>query len=466
MAELRGLVKNWDAARVELRRLRQSAPAPTVAAAQALVAAANATPTASPSEVNTLITATTGDASPNAAPAANDAPVSALEPSNDLAQVMARKQKELNDLDRQIDEKRRLVAVAAATSLAIGVGERANPADIPVRIRGEVDKVGPNAPRGFLTVLKSDRDPAIPATQSGRLELAQWLSSRENPLTARVFVNRVWQKLLGVGIVPTVDDFGTQGHKPSHPELLDHLASRFVERGWSVKQTVREIVLSHVYQVSEETDHRNAEVDGENKLLWRWNRQRLEAESIRDALLAASGELDLARPAGTPTTELGTRELGPNANYEPLRRAYKYRSVYLPVLRGQVPELLSLFDMANPSLVVGTREVTSGPTQALYLMNSPVVLELADRFAQRILSSSVADDSSRIDIAYETALGRKPNSGERERALQFLRSYQESFSSQLAADGTPSPNAEQSRQAAWSAFTQTLFAFPEFRYVF
>jgi len=460
VAELKEMVKQWEETRNELRRQRQATPAPRIAAAQALIAAGNTTNPETGANTTGAGNSTTSEA----VVAAADTAVSALAPENDPALALVRIQRELNDLDRRIDEKRRQVAAAAANFLAIGVADRTNPADIAVRIRGEVDKVGPVAPRGFLTALKSDRDPRIPDGHSGRLELAQWLSSRDNPLTARVYVNRIWQKLLGTGLVATVDDFGTQGQKPSHPELLDYLASRFVERGWSIKQAIREIVLSRVYELSEETDPRNIAADGENRLLWRWNRKRLEGEAIRDALLAVSGELNLARPVGTPASELGTRELGPNANYEPLRRPYQFRSVYLPILRGQVPELLSLFDMANPSLVVGAREVTSGPTQALYLLNSSVVLDLADRFAERILKSSATDDSARIDFAYETALGRKPTSGERERAIQFLNEYEKSYRNPLP--GGTSPDDTQSRRAAWSAFAQTLFAFPEFRYVF
>lgn len=365
-----------------------------------------------------------------------------------------------------LDELSKKISASVSKTMAIGLVERTDPEDIPIRVRGEVDKQGPMVPRGFLTVLHNDQTPKVNPAQSGRLELANWLTSANNPLTARVFVNRVWSKLLGVGIVPTVDNFGTQGDNPSHPELLDHLAVRFVERGWSTKQTIREIVLSRVYAVgSTVSDGKNAQVDPENKLLWRWNRKRLDAEVLRDTVLAIGGNLDLARPAGTPLVELGTRELGPNADYSIVNRPFRHRSVYLPLLRGRAPEMMAVFDVADSSLTVGKRDVTSGPDQALYILNSPIALEEGKLFAKRLLESAISDDGARVDLAFKFALGTSPTTSQRDQALKSIADFQQLNTSQVSTtNATIDP--ERVRLAAWANFAQTLLALPEFRYVF
>ena len=264
-----------------------------------------------------------------------------------------------------------------ALPLAVGVLDREKICDAPLLARGEVSRPGKTVPRGFPRVVEIADIPQIPDAQSGRLEFARWLTHPDHPLTARVMVNRVWRHLFGAGIVRTVDNFGTSGERPSHPELLDSLAVRFVAEGWSVKKLVREIVLSRTYRQASAYKEDAFRADPDNRLLWRASKRRLDAEAIRDAMLAVSGELDETRPAGSLVAkQIGDKPIsliGLDSRLPPDLDGSQHRSVYLPVLRDRLPDVLDLFDFAEPSLVTGDRETTNVPVQALYLMNSPFV---------------------------------------------------------------------------------------------
>ena len=323
------------------------------------------------------------------------------------------------------------------------------PADCPIYIRGELEEKGPVIPRGFVTVLGATEPAKIAPGQSGRLELADWLTARENPLPARVMANRVWQHLFGEGIVSTPDNFGATGERPTHPELLDYLANRFVANGWSVKQLVREIVLTRTYQLSSASDAKNFAADPDNNYLWRANQRRLDAESIRDGILAVSGQLDLKAPNGSPVSSLADTDLGRNAR-SAIKADARHRSVYLPIVRDMLPEALDLFDFAEPSLVVAAREVTTVPSQALYMLNSPFIRENAAAFAKRFQGTS-ADPKKRITAAYLTAFSRPPTPAEIARAESYL-------TTQAAERGGSS-------DGALITFCQALFASAEFRYV-
>ena len=292
-------------------------------------------------------------------------------------------------------------------------------ADTEVRVRGEAEKLGPVVPRGFLTAIQVPGAAKVNPKQSGRLELAQWLTSSKNPLTARVAVNRVWQHLFGTGIVNTVDNFGTTGGAPSHPELLDHLAGRFIADGWSVKKLVRQLVLTRAYQLSSESTPAHRAADPANRLVWRHAPRRLSAEEMRDAALAAAGTLDLNRPEASPARNLKMIEMrdnGPEAKtINDLADVAAYRSVYLPLLRGVTPHALEMFDPVDQTLVSGTRDATTVPSQALFLLNSPFVRKRALDFASRVLNDKGASDSERIRTAYRLALGRFPTDKEVER---------------------------------------------------
>jgi hypothetical protein len=320
--------------------------------------------------------------------------------------------------------------------------------DTQVHIRGSVHNLGDTVPRGFLSVATIGRVLPLPSDSSGRRELAAWLAAADNPLTARVIVNRVWHWLFGAGLVRTTDNFGTTGETPSHPELLDDLAVRFVDDGWSIKRLVRQIVLSHAYRLASSDDRASRAIDPENRLLWRMNRRRLDAECIRDTILATSGQLQEAMGGpGFPT------DLASDYGYQ---QTGTRRSVYAPVFRNALPDLFEAFDFADPSMVVGRRNVSTVAPQALYLMNHPFVLEQSRHAARRLLSETGAsrDHPQRIERAYRLALGRPPGVQERRIALEFL------VQSEDPGDGGPAGPEE-----AWALLFQTLFATIDFRYV-
>lgn len=415
----------------------------------------------------TMIAVNPADASSQAPTTGEGGTAEASDPevSGDLAELEKRleeKEKEFRDFQREIDDVNNQLAVASTYALAMAVVDRSDPADVHIRIRGEVDRPGNSVARGFLSVLPHSENFQGKITGSGRLQLAEWLTSKENPLVSRVYVNRVWSKLLGQGIVSTPDDFGVQGQKPTNGKLLDLLAVRFTEQGWSTKTLIRTIVLSRVYAVGSQGSESLVQADPENKLFGRWQRRRLEAEVIRDAVLSVAGTLELSRPSGTPLIELGTRELGAQANYTPLEKPTFVRSVYLPVLRGKLPEMLAAFDMADPSLTTGKRDTTSGPNQALFLLNSPLVLEQSNAFARRVIDAVGEDDKEGIELAFRLVLSHKPNEVQTQAALAYLESVR---SVTRAEHGAEFPQ-DQVNQAAWSQLCQSLFALPEFRYVF
>jgi Protein of unknown function (DUF1553)/Protein of unknown function (DUF1549)/Planctomycete cytochrome C len=403
--------------------------------------------------------------------------------------------------------------------VALGVRDSRTVADTEVRIRGEAEKLGPVVPRGFLGLLQIPDQPKINPTQSGRLELAQWLTSEANPLTSRVMANRVWQHLFGKGLVQSVDNFGVTGDTPSHPELLDHLAHRFVAEGWSVKKLVRAIVLTHAYQLGSETSEPNFAVDPANRLIWRHSPRRLDAEEIRDAALAASGKLDRTRPESSPARDLRVVELpnnGPIARgIIEKGRASTHRSLYLPLLRGVTPTSLEVFDFAEQGMVTGQRDTTTVATQALYLLNDPFVRRQSLNLAERVLGQNELDDAARVDLAYRLAVGRPATPTEIERTRAYTADFEATLGQQVeetpdeeeapkppiavaksdsdttvagngnnAASKTPPPpvnpdevipvdtpvkeeviKAKDAKTAAWASFCQALLGSAEFRYV-
>lgn len=309
-----------------------------------------------------------------------------------------------------------------ALPLAMGVLEAEQVRDTHFLHRGEVNKPGDTVPRGFPKALNIPTE-SIPEGQSGRWQLARWLTDERNPLTARVFVNRVWHHLFGIGLVRTVDNFGTTGEPPSHPELLDHLALDFMHYGWSLKRLVRDIVLSRSYRQASTYRPDAFNTDPENRLLWRMSKRRLEAEAIRDAMLAISGELDLARPTGSLVGRvIGDRPIsliGLDKRLPKDLDGSRHRSVYLPVIRDRLPEVLELFDFAEPSMVTGTRETTNVPVQALYLMNGPFVMERSQAFAARLRTAASSTDDQ-LRLAFLLCFCREPTPGDREACTLFL----------------------------------------------
>jgi hypothetical protein len=331
--------------------------------------------------------------------------------------------------------------------LAMSVREEEEIGDTEIRVRGIVHNVGPKVPRGFLQVATTKNAPAIPAKESGRRELADWIASPENPLTARVMANRVWAWLFGQGIVRSTDNFGTTGELPSHPELLDHLAVRFIQHDWSLKKFVREIMLSRTWQTA---TGRVPDSDPDNRLLTHYPRRRLDAEQLRDAILSVSGQLDL-RLGGPNISNASAIDANSTAAQN---TEYTYvfadtrRSVYTPAFRARRLELFEVFDFGNINQTIGQRHVSTVALQALYLMNNPFVIEQSQRAAERLLGDDGATDSARVQRAYRTALGRAPTATEEKLALQFVRD-------------SKSANPVQ----AWAPVFQSLFGSIDFRYL-
>ncbi len=349
-------------------------------------------------------------------------------------------------------------SAASGTALAMGVTD-GRPASSPLYIRGEIDSPGPLVPRGFLTVLTPGAKPAISATQSGRRELADWLASKSNPLTARVMVNRVWLNLFGEGLVRTPDNFGSTGEKPTHPALLDLLATQFMRDRWSVKALVRSIVLSRTYQLASSSDAKNFEADPDNILVWRMTPRRLDAEAIRDGILAASGQLDRTMPYASVVAHVGDGYINRGITPSQFNVEARYRSVYLPIVRDYVPDVLAVFDFAEPSLVVAGREITNVPSQALFMMNSPFVTAQSRTLAKRLLAMTQYDHGQRIIMAYMLTLSRPPTPAEAARSEQYLTAFTPH------SDSAASPAPAASAETAWATFCQALFACAEFRYL-
>ena len=306
-----------------------------------------------------------------------------------------------------------------------GVVEKKKPSDAPLLFRGEIDRPGEVIPRSLPSM--SGRADGV-KTGSGRKELADWLASPDNPLTARVMVNRIWLHLFGQGLVRTPDNFGLSGMTPSHPELLDHLAARFIREGWSVKKAIRNLVLSRTYALATTHLEKNHEIDPDNVLLWRMSPRRLDAETIRDAMLATSGKLVLTPPTGSLVGSYAIGGYVVGANTKQADQRSPHRSVYLPNVRNLPHESLALFDMPTGSSVTGQRPQTTVPAQSLYLLNSPYVAELAGLAALRLSKERPGDESHRVTLAYERILNRAPSAAEIASALDFVRSHSKGWS--------------------------------------
>ncbi len=355
-----------------------------------------------------------------------------------------------------------VVAEAPAISEAYAVAE-GKPANTKLQLRGDPKRLGDEVPRHFPAILGGNELPKD-AASSGRLQLAEWITDPKNPLTARVMVNRIWQFHFGRGIVPTPNDFGTRGQAPTHPELLDFLASRFVESGWSVKAMHKLILLSQSWQVSSGSEHgpaiaalaKNAQLDPNNDLFWKFNRYRLDAESIRDTLLFVGGDLDES-PAGMhpfpPQHTWGWTQHNPFvAAYETRRR-----SIYLMQQRLKKHPYLALFDGADPSSSTGARLPSTTPLQALFVMNDPLAHAESSKFAARTIAMA-SEEQARIAVAYQIAWNRSPSVDEQQECADFLKQYRD----KLAELKTPSDQVE---LKAWSALARVLMSSNEFVFV-
>ncbi len=323
-----------------------------------------------------------------------------------------------------------------------------------IQVRGDPKRLGEEVPRHFPAVLGGFELPRD-FKASGRLELADWLVDPKNPLVARVIVNRIWQYHFGQGIVQTPNDFGHQGKAPTHPELLDHLASEFIEQGWSIKAMHKLILLSHTWQLSSNAVPQDIERDPQNELLGRFTRRRLDAEEIRDALLLVSGQLDETPPGPHPFPPVhrwGYTQHNPFVAVYDTRR----RSIYMMQQRQRKNPYLALFDGADPSTSTGDRPLSTTPLQALFMLNDPLAHTSAEKFGERVRLP--ADEKSRLTVAYEGAFNREPSDNELAECHAFLQAYRD----QLAA--LKSPSAQIERQC-WTALARVLLSANEFIFV-
>ncbi|MFN3651734.1 MAG: PSD1 and planctomycete cytochrome C domain-containing protein [Armatimonadota bacterium] len=412
------------------------------------------------------------------------------------------------ELKRLREELAALEKAAPEMPACMGVRDQ-KVVDVPVHLRGDFLTLGEMVPRRFPAVLAGTDQPPLPETRSGRLELAQWIASPENPLTARVAVNRAWRWHFGQGLVRSTDNFGILGEKPSHPALLDYLAWAFsspareggTERqrdgesrtrnagsapreagvrnrsvplslrpsvangpsvspsspggmGWSVKRLHRLIVLSSTYRMSSRHDPRAAEVDPENRLRWRFDVRRLQAEEIRDALLFTGGLLDPAM--GGPALSLKNREYvfdhtsKDNTKYDSRRR-----SLYLPVVRNHLYDVFQLFDFGDASLVEGNRPTTTVAPQALFMLNADLVMDAADALAGKALERKRLTPEQRVRVLYFEAYGRYATPEETARSLKLLSDLER----------TVPGEGEARERRAWGALAHTLVAANEFIFV-
>ena len=353
---------------------------------------------------------------------------------------------------------------------AHAVQDEEKPEDCRIAIRGNAHQLGKEVPRGFVQLASFDESWSS-FNGSGRLELAKWLTDDRQPLTPRVYVNRVWQQLFGAGIVRSSDNFGIRGDLPSHPELLDYLASEFIRQGWSTKKLVRRLVLTSAYRMSASPNPAAHEMDPENRLLWHMNARRLEAETIRDSILAITGKLDLTVGGETlPTHSLET--FVPNlSTFNPpqviktarLPENLRYRrTVYLPVFRTkqmQELDILNYFDFAEPTQVNASRRTTVVPTQNLFLLNSPWIVEQAEALAAKLVQDDQLLDRQRVNELIVRIFNRKPAESEIMRGLEFVYDFERRASADQTAKGAGPPG-----RLAWAAFIQMLLASNEFLY--
>ena len=304
--------------------------------------------------------------------------------------------------------------------------------DVQVHIRGRYDRLGKPVPRRFPRVVAGENQPPI-TEGSGRLELAKWIASPTNPLTARVLVNRLWQHHFGEGLVRTPNNFGKLGEPPTHPELLDYLAHRFIQSGWSVKAMHRLILLSAAYQQSSAAPAETLQADADNRLLGRMNRRRFEAEPLRDSLLAVAGILDQGM-GGPAIRELDNRR----------------RTLYLMTIRSDRNNYRMLFDAADPVGIVEKRIDSTVAPQALFLLNHPFVLSQVQCLVQRLEREAPADDRGRIEWLYRLLYARPPTAGEVEAGL---------------ASVSPDSSSASTKTDAWNQYCQVVLCANEFVYL-
>jgi uncharacterized protein DUF1553 len=329
--------------------------------------------------------------------------------------------------------------------------EDGQPVEQKVFIRGDYNNLGEDAPKGFPAILaRYDTKPSF--TGSGRLQLAEWLTQPNHPLTARVMANRIWQWHFGEGLVRTPDNFGKMGERPTHPELLDYLATQFVKSRWSIKAMHRMIMLSSAYQMASENPNIAPDTDADNRLLTRFNRRRLSVEEMRDGLLAIDGTIDFTM-GGTLQTGRGTDGENNQGRLSFNPEKSKRRTVYLPLRRANLPTLLNLFDFGDATTPSGKRLLTNVATQALFWLNSEFLNGRAQSVTGSLLDKKELSDAARVEIAFTRILNRNPGKVEVDQALNYIAGFKQKFA------------GEKADQKAWQSLCRVLMSSNDFVYV-
>ena len=391
-------------------------------------------------------------------PAAADSPsTESLEPQypDDTKAALTKLREELAALEKAVPE----------LPAAMGVVED-EITDVAIHVRGNPSKLGDVVTRHLPPVMLGPEMPTFVSDKSGRKELADWLTDARHPLTARVLVNRVWRWHFGRGLVKSTDNFGLLGEKPTHPELLDWLAQRFIEDQWSLKKLHRTILHAAVYQQSSLATAANMEKDPDNSFWTYFPVRRLSAEEIRDAMLFVSGQLD--QSLGGSLLKVKNRGyLFDHTSIDTTDYNSRRRSLYLPVIRNNVYELFQLLDFPDPAVPTGDRATTTVAPQALMMMNSGFVMQAADDLSKRILSSS-GDDRVRIEELYAIVLGRSPSSDEITESLTFLQETKMALAASAITTQqatAPAADTQDPQTQSWSVLCQVLLASSEFIYV-
>ncbi|RIK76192.1 MAG: hypothetical protein DCC68_19825, partial [Planctomycetota bacterium] len=360
----------------------------------------------------------------------------------------------------ELDQRQRDLVALDNGELVYAVAESANKGrqrlgNAAIQIKGDPERPGREVPRRFISVLGGQTLPEGEKS-SGRLHLARWIADAKNPLTARVMVNRLWHYHFGRGIVATPSDFGRQGIPPTHPELLDYLAARFVDAGWSMKAMHRWLATSAVYRQATQENAKYAAVDADNELLGHFRRRRLDAESIRDAILFASGRLD--RTSGGPHP-FPAEKTWKFTQHNPFKAHYptNRRGVYTMTQRIQRDPFLALFDGADSNASTDRRTTSTTSLQALYFLNAPFVHEQS-RFAADSLLAAHQTDRDRIVAAYRTYFGRLPGDGEIVTAVEYLTQVDAALASSGVVDGDRPTQS-------WASLVRALWMSNEFVYL-
>lgn len=338
----------------------------------------------------------------------------------------------------------------AEPDMADAVSEEATPFTGKVAIRGDFHNLGEDAPRAVPVILTKAAPAPQRFTGSGRLQMADWLTRPDNPMVARVMANRMWMWHFGEGIVATPDNFGRMGGRPSNPELLDYLATKFVTDGWSLKKMHRTMMLSNAYRMATDSDAKSTAADPENMLFSRFNRQRLDIEEIRDSMLAIDGSLDLTMH-GTLQKGFGTDKENSSDRLSMNPELIRRRTVYIPLRRANLPTLLNLFDFGDATTVNGKRSLTNVAPQALFMMNSDFVSDRAKNLAKSILDDAKLDNHARVEQVFLRTLDRKPAPDEIDRAFTFMDRLKQKFN--------------RSDVDAWQSFCHVLLTSNEFIYL-